>query len=97
MIRGESMARRHIYFGLSWFDKHTEDLVGELPLNISARELRRILGLGARASLSDSFPVTPQHLSYLKAVVSHPLNLAQFDYFIEASSSPVPASEPALR
>jgi hypothetical protein len=93
------MPRRtpNIFFGLSWFDKQTEELVGEIPLEISARELRRLLHLRSRTPLTDSYPVARRHVAFLKALVSQPLNLAQFNYFIEASNSPVPAHEHAIR
>ena len=93
------MPRRkpNIFFGLSWFDKQTEELVGEIPLDISAREVRRLLGLPPRSPVTDSYAVTAKHVASLKTLVAHPLNLTQFDYFIEASNSPVPANEHAVR
>ena len=92
------MARvNKIFFGLSWFDKQTEELAGEIPLELTAREVRRILGLPPRSLLTDSIPVTRQHVAALKTRVRHPLDLARFDYFIEAASSAVPAHEHALR
>ncbi len=86
-----------VYFSLSWFDKQTEELVGEVPLNVTARELRRILRLPPRAALSDCFPLTRQHFVALRTLLPQPQDLTRFDYFIEASSTPVPAHAHAAR
>jgi len=66
---------------LTWFDKATEFLVGELEIkNISEKEFKELLQTD---ELYACIPLSLKQLQYIRAKNDFPLELGKYEYFME--------------
>ena len=66
------------------FDKETEELVSEHPLNnVIVEDLRRIWSRPATDPMVVSFPVQPEMIDDLKRYVDAAFDFERFDYFLD--------------
>ena len=86
-----SRIRRYI----TWFDPHTERLVGEADLKgCPLSKLQELFGESADEPMYDCYPVTPDKLSALQPHIDHTIRLDRYEYFVEAEAAPVPETAP---
>jgi len=68
-------------------------LVDEVPIACpSLRELRAIFGVATEDPMFDSYPVGPQNVESVQRLVSEPIDLSRFAYFVEADAIPQPSA-----
>lgn len=72
---------------LSWFDKRTEEWMGDARLR-GARmpELRRLFGARGNDPMYESYPVGKHHVATVRKWVDVPILLSKYDYFVECSA-----------
>ncbi len=84
-----------VFWTLTWFDRRTEEWVGEVRLrNVTRPQLRKLFGAPASDPMFDSYPVQKAHVPALLRWSGVPISMDKFDYFVECSS--VPAQKPAI-
>jgi hypothetical protein len=77
---------------LTWYDKSTEELVGEVRLRgASPKALRKLFDLPPDDAMADCFAVEPRQMNELQRWADLRINLDKYDYFVEASAVPVQA------
>ncbi len=83
-----------LWRSLTWFDKRTDEWVGEVRLRgVTLRQLQKLFGVAAENPMYDCFKIERKHVPTIEKWASVPITLNKFDYFVECSSveSPKPA------
>lgn len=74
---------------LRWFEKDPGDrLVGEaVMLNAELEELQALFNVPSDNPMYDCWPVEPAQAPAISALAAVPVDLSQFDYYVEADAT----------
>jgi hypothetical protein len=70
---------------LRWWDKKTEELVGEIPLTaFTLAELQQIFGVPRSDPMYDVFDVNEAHAKRLQSRIEHTIDCSAYDYSVHS-------------
>ena len=66
------------------FEKRADKLLREIPLKKASRsQLRKLFNRPTDDPMYDSYPVTKTQTQALQPLISEPIDLKRYDYFVE--------------
>jgi len=72
---------------LTWFDRRTEEMVGEVRLNgATLRALQKLFDIPESDPMYECYPVRAEHLDALQRWADLRINLDKYNYFVEATA-----------
>ncbi len=72
---------------LRWYDKRSDVAIGEEALEaLELSELQALFGVSVDNPMVECWPVGDRQAKVLEATVRHRIDLAAFDYFVEADA-----------
>jgi hypothetical protein len=70
---------------VSWYNKNTDEWIGEAEIAASLGELREIFGQSTEEPMYDSFPIYEEQARFVEMRTGIKIKLGDFDYFLECS------------
>jgi len=74
-----------VHWMLTWFDKRSEEFVGELVLPVGEDRIRQALGVAVGEPLDGEWLVAAKQRSPIEHLSGLKLDMEQFDYFVGAA------------
>lgn len=71
---------------LRWYDRRTDELLGQIKLNMPLYQLQSLFSVRDPNPVFDSFIVNQDHAEMLEKWVRQAINLVDYEYVVEADA-----------